>query len=351
MENMESCLIEFQNWITEKAKQDPYFAGTFWLVLSALEEPLLARALRLQAHFTSRDIPCADAIGEVIVEGRKANQTACFWHLPFHHHSIHIFFSLLKPSKAVRFAYRFIGRARGKAQLFPLGHSLIRSCARLNAAYPLERTQILRGISYPSRPEDGGAEINLKPGNAIAFLQKVEDDRRVLKSARMRVPVDEGKFCEFTIGRIGYISYHRGTVAPLLDAILGRLSNEMVESARPFTEAGDHFVGLRFQDPIFGDNRSFKDVLQALARLPRMSMALIHANPYFHATLTNYEDGGEFDIFITDPSTIHLKSRGETSPASFLRLHNNLSEVFREAQVSIEQPKRFSLSDLLSGRV
>jgi hypothetical protein len=125
----------------------------------------------------------------------------------------------------------------------------------------------------------------------------------------------------------------------------------MAASVKPFEEARGRFVELRFQEPVFTDKSSYGSVLGALARLPRSTLALIHANPYFHAALTNYEDGGEFDIFITNPSTIHIQGRGEASPASFLRLHNSLAEVFREAEVGLENRTQYTLRELLEGHV
>jgi len=344
-------LADFVSWLESQAKHSPYFAGTFWLIWSHLEESLLVKALQLVPVSKICEVPSADSIAHVTITTPRFKGAASFWHLPFHHPSVHLFFSRMKPCKAVRFVYRLTARARGRAQLFPLGHDLARSCARLNPAYPLDHTRVLRGVSYPSRPEDGGAEINLLPGNAVTFFQKVEDEGRILKLAKMRSPVLHGETCDFTICRIGYISYHRGKAEPLLRTIVDRLSKEMIEAARPFQQADHNFVGLRFGNPVFADMRSFHNVLHALARVPRTAVAIIHANPYFHATLTNYEDGGEFDVFITDPSTIHLQARGESSPASFVRLHNSLCEAFTEARVSIEHPKMYSLRDLLDGRV
>jgi hypothetical protein len=348
---VKNCLPEFQDWIAKRASRDPYFAGTFWLVLSEMDEAQVKAALKFQPVPVNPDIPCANAVAEVTITGRDSKQSVAFWNLPFTNSSIYIFFSQVKPSIATRFAYRFIRRARGKAQLFPLSHQMIRSCAQLDSHKSLDSTRVLRGVSYPSRPEEGGAEIYLKPGNAVSFFEKVEDDHRILKSARMKAPIGDNAFCEYSVSRIGYVSYHRGPIEPLLNAILGRLSKQMVDSARPFKEARNNFVGLRFPEPVFANPHSYTDVIQALARLPQMSIALIHANPYFHAAMTNYEDGAEFDIFITDASTVHVKARGETSPASFLSVHNQLSEVFREAKVSIEKPETYSLSDLLAGRV
>ena len=65
----------------------------------------------------------------------------------------------------------------------------------------------------------------------------------------------------------------------------------MVESAKPFERAQGRFVSFRFSEPFFADRASYRTVLTALSRLPRSSVAVLHANPYFYATVTNYEDG------------------------------------------------------------
>jgi hypothetical protein len=348
---MPQSLEAFQNWIQEKGATVPYFAGTFWLVLSPLVGPDFASALDLQPLHT-QVVPMADFAGRVTFAGRSTKTSeVTFWHLPFHRQQLHLLFSLAKPWQAARFLYKMLGRARGKAHLFPIGHRLAKSCGRLNSGFPFEQTRVIRGVSYPSRPHEGGADINLKPGNAATFFAKVEDEGRVLKLARMVAPTGGETTCEYTVSRLGYISYHRGEVGALLKFILGQMSEEMTASVKPFEEARGRFVGLRFPGAAFTERVSYGTVLEALSRLPRTTVALLHANPYFHATLTNYEDGGEFDVFITGPSTIHLHGRGEASAASFLRLHNNLAEVFREAEVALEMPQQFRLRDLLEGRV
>jgi hypothetical protein len=126
---------------------------------------------------------------------------------------------------------------------------------------------------------------------------------------------------------------------------------KLSSSVRPFEETGGRFVDFRFEEPLFVDRANYDAVVQALSHLPRTSLALLHTNPYFHAALTNYEDGSEFDVFITGHSTISIQGRKEASPASFLRIQNGLTEQFRDASVIIEKPVQFTLRDLLDGRV
>jgi hypothetical protein len=349
---MNGSVKEFEVWIEQKAAEDPHFSGTFWFVLSPLSEDRFADALG-QRPVDPQAVPLADFATDVVIKNRQnREQATTFWHLPFHTASrLHLLFSLGRPARALRYMYRLLARARGKAHLFPIGHSLVRSCVRLDERYEFSQTRVLRGVSYPSQPSEGGAEIKLNPGDAGAFFERLEEDRRVLKLARMRARTGEESSCEFTVSRVGYVGYNKGQFAPLLKLILGRLSQEMSASVRPFEEARGRFVALRFPEPVFAERASYAGVFAALSRLPRATLAVLHANPYFHATVTNYEDGGEFDVFVTDLSTVRIQGREGASPASFLRLHDSLAEVFREPTVKIEEPPEFRLKDLLEGRV
>jgi hypothetical protein len=259
---------------------------------------------------------------------------------------------LAKPSQAIRAIYQLLAKTGGKAHLFPMGHPLIKECARVSSGRAFDETYIVRGVSYPTRPYGGGADINLKPGNAEAFFRRLEDDKRVIKTVRMRAPVAQGEHCEFTVSRVGYISFHKGPFAPLLKLMVEKLAPKMVASAKPFERAKGQFVSFRFSEPFFANRASYADVLDALSRLPRTSVALLHVNPYFYATVTNYEDGGEFDVFITGHSAIEVQGRGEVSPASFLRLQDGLTESFRDATVTVEDGQtQFHMRDLLEGHI
>jgi hypothetical protein len=276
---------------------------------------------------------------------------ATFYYLPLGRGDVHVLFSLDKPAKALRPMYRLLARTGGKVHLFPVGHPIVKACVRLVPRFSFDETRVLRGVSYPSRPNEGGADINLRPGSASAFFSRLEEEKRVLKTARLRAPTSSSAFCEFTLGRPGYLTYHKGDLVPLLGLINEKLIATLAESVRPFEKAAGRFVEFRFPQPLFIERANYAVVIDALARLPRTSMALLHTNPYFHAALVNYEDGSEFDIFITGHSTIHIQGREDASPASFLRIHNGLSEQFQDAEISVEDSPQYTLRQLLEGQV
>jgi len=346
-----TVLEQFRSWIEKQATEKNYFSGTFWFLFSSLHDADFARILDFR-QASPPLIPTADQNRTVLIQKRTGTVVqATFWRLPIRHENVHILFSLDNPTQALRPMYHLLSRTRGKVNLLPLGYPVVKNCIRRNPTFSLEHTYVVRGVSYPSRPNEGGADINLLPGKAEAFFARLEEEKRVLKTVRFRAPTPDHTFCEFTIGRAGYLSYHSGPFSPLLELISERLPAELTDSVRPFEQAKGHYVEFRFSEPIFLDRANYHIVVDALSRVPRTSLALLHTNPYFHAALTNYEDGGEFDIFITGHSTIHVRGQGEVSPASFLRIQNGLTEQFRDAQIGLEKREQHTLKDLIEGRV
>ena len=348
---MTNSFDPFVDWIEERSHREPFFSGTFWLLFSTLSDPDLLSALRLDSR-PLIPVPLSQGSTTVTVRKRTGRTLqAIFNLLPLTTNRVRILFSLDKPGKALRPMYHLLGRTKGTVHLFPIGLPLFKSCSRLSSHFSFADTHIVRGVSYPSRPSEGGADINLSPGNATTFFAKLEEEKRVLKTARLQVPTSEHSCCEFTVGRPGYVSYHKGDFRSLLKLITEKLPTALSDSIKPFERARGNFVQFRFADPLFVDRANYQIVLEALSRLPRTSLALIHTNPYFHATLTNYEDGGEFDIFITGHSTIHIQGLPEASPASFLRIQNGLTDQFQDASISLEQTHQYDLRQLMEGQV
>ncbi len=270
-----------------------------------------------------------------------------FWFLPISTGSVKFLLSTGKPRDTARLMYRLLSRFQGKAQLYPIGHELIRAAVRVSSKYRFEDTEILRGVSYPNPPSEGGAEIDITPGNAREFFDRVNQGRRLLKHVRVRAPYADRAFCEYTVNRIGCVSFHEGSPEVFLGMLTEHLAPRIIEAARPYQKTAGQFVTYKFPTPIFTSPDSYAYVVDALKRLPHSAVAVLHANPYCHATLTNYEDGRQFDVFITDPSTIFVEGHGDIQAASFIRLQNSISLVFQDASVAVERPQTTNLRDLL----
>ena len=267
--------------------------------------------------------------------------------MPISTGSVKFVLSLGKVRETARLTYRLLSRFQGKAQLYPIGHELIRASVRVSNNFRFDDTKIVRGVSYPNPPNEGGAEIDISPGKARDFFERVEQGHRLLKLVRIRAPYAEYSFCEYTVNRIGCLSFHEGSPEVFLTMLTEQLAPRILEAAKPYHRTTGQFVTYKFPTPIFNSPDSYGYVVDALKRLPHSAVAVLHANPYFHAMLTNYEDGRQFDVYITDPSTIFVEGHGDIQPASFVRLQNSIALVFQDASIAVERPRKASLKELL----
>jgi len=337
---------ELTNWIATQCQRDAYFSANFWLIWSDLDENAFTSAGRFSQN--SASLGPLEKGAHVSVHKRSGREiSSWFWFLPISTGSVKFVLSLGNARETTRLTYRLLSRFQGKAQLYPIGHELIRAAVRVSNKFRFEDTEILRGVSYPNPPNEGGAEIDITPGNAREFFDRVNQGRRLLKHVRVRAPYADNSFCEYTVNRIGCVSFHEGSPEVFLAMLTEHIAPRIIEAARPYQKTAGQFVTYKFPTPIFTSPDSYGYVVDALKRLPHSAVAVLHANPYFHAMLTNYEDGRQFDVFITDPSTIFVEGHGDIQPASFVRLQNSISLVFQDASIAVERPRKTSLKDLL----
>jgi hypothetical protein len=337
---------ELTKWIADESEGNPYFSANFWIIWSDLDLKEFTSLGRFSQN-VSRLGPLENGTQVSITKRSGREVSNWFWFLPISKSSVKFVLSFGKARETTGLIYKLLSRFQGKAQLYPIGHELIRAAVRVSRNFRFEDTEVLRGVSYPSPPNEGGAEIDMLPGNARDFFDRVSHGQRLIKLVRVKTPYAANSFCEYTVNRIGCLSLHAGSPEPFLAMLTEHLAPRIIEAARPYKKATGQFVTYSFPTPIFASPDSYDYVVNALKRLPHSAVAVLHANPYFHALLTNYEDGRQFDIYITDPSTIFVEGHGDIQPASFVRLQNNISLIFQDASVAVEGPKKVSLREFL----
>ena len=81
-----------------------------------------------------------------------------------------------------------------------------------------------------------------------------------------------------------------------------------------------------------------------------MGVAVVHRNPYLHVAVTDYTDGSNFDVFVTDPSEIVVHPGFTASIGSLNRLLQRIGETLPALEVGNRPlPGDVSLADLTSG--
>jgi hypothetical protein len=100
-------------------------------------------------------------------------------------------------------------------------------------------------------------------------------------------------------------TYYAGSFRLFDEVVLDRLASAAIArrrllSDRARTEARiEDAIALRVPAGLFSDPDSIGELLFTLAEQRGAGIAVLHRNPYLHVTLTDYLDGSNFDVFVT----------------------------------------------------
>jgi hypothetical protein len=80
-----------------------------------------------------------------------------------------------------------------------------------------------------------------------------------------------------------------------------------------------------------------------------MAIAVLHRNPYLHVVVTDYADGSNFDVFVTEPDAIEVHPGFRSSLGALTRLTQSLGERFEALKIAeAAPPEPVSLDDLIA---
>jgi hypothetical protein len=90
---------------------------------------------------------------------------------------------------------------------------------------------------------------------------------------------------------------------------------------------------IEFDEPIFKNREQNKRLLEALKTLPHSAGSVIHSNPYLHATVIDYIDNSNYEIWVLSENRISIVPQTICSMSSLNRLCNHVSKEFQEGIV------------------
>jgi hypothetical protein len=91
---------------------------------------------------------------------------------------------------------------------------------------------------------------------------------------------------------------------------------------------------LVYPRPLFEDSDNMQRFTDTLMRYPRATKALLHSNPYLHASVADFLDGSSLDVWILSGTRVLLIPQARASVAALQRLTEYLFSEFREGEVS-----------------
>lgn len=156
--------------------------------------------------------------------------------------------------------------------------------------------------------------------------------------------------------RIAGATYYHGDFELFESAVLTRLAlaasrrlhlmtnRERQVAAKPappiLVDLGqDLFLGADDTAQLLDELQTYRDI----------SVAVLHRNPYLHVVVTDYTDGSNFDLFVTNPAQVEIHPGFKASPGSLTRLTQSIGQSFEAKRITEKPPaERLALSDLVS---
>jgi hypothetical protein len=90
---------------------------------------------------------------------------------------------------------------------------------------------------------------------------------------------------------------------------------------------------IEFEEPIFQDKNQNKRLISVLSKLSRSANSVIHNNPYVHATITDYIDNSNYEIWVLSENKITIVPQTVCTMSSLNRFCNHISKEFQEGRI------------------
>ena len=90
---------------------------------------------------------------------------------------------------------------------------------------------------------------------------------------------------------------------------------------------------IKFTESVFVDQKSNREFITTLEKIPHFGYSVIHSNPYIHMSLLDYRDGSSFEILVHEPDKILILPQIRASSISLEQIVSHIAEKFNEGEV------------------
>jgi hypothetical protein len=136
-------------------------------------------------------------------------------------------------------------------------------------------------------------------------------------------------------------TFHGGDFTLFYDVVMRTLARAVAER-RELLSGRQREVGAPPSRPItvrttgktFASPEAVAELLDALHGQRETGVAVFHRNPYMHAAVTDYTDGSNFDVFVTDEDEVVIIPGYRASVGAFARLTDTIGDRFPAVDVA-----------------
>ena len=162
------------------------------------------------------------------------------------------------------------------------------------------------------------------------WLHSVAFRYRILGSAgRLRCSARFSRQCSFAMQGEFSWSYHNPLQSMIKDAAAAvRFYSNRGRTGTPRQEPRP--VAIHYPDAVFHDKTKLRHLARVLHLMTRSSVSVLHANPYFRASVVDFTDGSCYDIWVLSENSIIITPQLRATSASMGRVCDHILSWFGE---------------------
>lgn len=216
--------------------------------------------------------------------------------------------------------------------------------SRLTGRYRADRSSFNRGWPNPKAAREALEEVDESVQLRTMTLTVLE-----VPDGQIQLRVHLRRTAGATYYSGDFALFDRVVLSRLEDAV-GRRSTLLAGRERTVENPRARSVEIRVGTPRFANGEELSEFVRRLVAFPQSEIAVLHRNPYFHAAVTDYVDGSNFDVLITDESSVQIHPGFKSSVGALVRLTGYLSEELEADSLSDSAVEPApSLQDLFAG--
>lgn len=154
--------------------------------------------------------------------------------------------------------------------------------------------------------------------------------------------------------RLAGATFYKGDFALFTKVVLGRLAGAASERRMVLTgherridEPISEAIVMTFDAAVAGDLRD--RLLESLADARGVRAAVLHGNPYLHLIVTDYLNGSNFDVLVTERDRLRLLPGFKATASSMARITDAVGEALGMRGMEVESiPTKLSEAELFS---
>jgi hypothetical protein len=92
-------------------------------------------------------------------------------------------------------------------------------------------------------------------------------------------------------------------------------------------------IVIEYPEPVFRDKSQNRRLAHSLNRLSKANVSVIHANPYFHASVVDFTDGSSYEVWVLSENRIIVTPQFRATSSSIERVCDHILSSFEEGDM------------------